>query len=483
VTDRDATDDAGWTLNLAVFRVVFLGLVCLPAAWTVFRWTERVMPDIALEAWHPISLFALVPLDILSDPSLARTLALVEVALVALGLLGVATRWTLGLAAALGVYTFGLPQNLGKVTHIMHVTWLLALLAASPCAEALTLRHALSLVRGRAFFVRASPHALTALRLAWVLLGLVYLGPGIAKLHAALLDGWLDADNLRRILQRGIIHHELYAGGTRSAAAAAAELPSALLSLGGALVIALEIGLIAAVQVRPLRLLAAAAGVSFHVMNGVILQIWFLSLVPVFAALVDWSALLERARSARGGMRDRDTRPGPAQEGPAPRPAALLVVGALLVAAEACATGLQLGTRFADGEGPTATARPWRDWRWPFDCYPTFAGRREAELVCWQVRLVRGDGVEVALEPATYRRAFAAASIAASSMGAAAAEPDPERRRTRWRGIVESLLPRVPEALRAEAVEARVYELRFDAGRPRPGPLSERLACTLPVGP
>src|SRR5271155_5510398 len=38
--DEIATDDLGWTANLAIFRVVFLAVAVLPFAYAVLQWIE-----------------------------------------------------------------------------------------------------------------------------------------------------------------------------------------------------------------------------------------------------------------------------------------------------------------------------------------------------------------------------------------------------------------------------------------------------------
>lgn len=72
--DTLATDDRGWAFNLAVFRVVSLLGAALHVAWSVVRWTERILPALPPSAWQPVSFYALLPLDFLSNAELARDL-------------------------------------------------------------------------------------------------------------------------------------------------------------------------------------------------------------------------------------------------------------------------------------------------------------------------------------------------------------------------------------------------------------------------
>ena len=46
--DERATDAAGWALNLAIFRIVYLSLGVSPLAIDTWIWTRRALPDLGL---------------------------------------------------------------------------------------------------------------------------------------------------------------------------------------------------------------------------------------------------------------------------------------------------------------------------------------------------------------------------------------------------------------------------------------------------
>src|SRR5262249_50715778 len=95
-------------------------------------------------------------------------------------------------AAVTSLYALGIPQLYGKVDHYHHLVWLALLLAASPCADALSLD-----ARGRLTPPRSVRYGFP-LRVAWLLIGACYLFPGLAKLGEWRI--WLAPHNLRGLL-------------------------------------------------------------------------------------------------------------------------------------------------------------------------------------------------------------------------------------------------------------------------------------------
>ncbi|HVY60265.1 MAG TPA: hypothetical protein VHF22_01375, partial [Planctomycetota bacterium] len=292
--DDESTSARGWAFNLAVFRIALVGGAALPMAWAAMRWAERVLPGVPADAWRPVSFFRWLPAEALQSALLARGAAIALVACLALGFIGLRTRTALGLAAAIAPFALGLSQNQGKIAHDHHLVWFLALLAAGPSGAALSV----DARRGRS---SGDPRdALRTLRFVWLLMGLLFLGPGLAKLQAAISSGWCEAGSLRGLLRESAVLRRHYAAGGEGGAWTE-RLPDAAVVAAGALVIALEVGFVFAVLRRRLRAFAAAAGLSFHMATGFALGIWFAFLLPAYTALVDWSAL-----AGRPGLRRRD---------------------------------------------------------------------------------------------------------------------------------------------------------------------------------
>ncbi|MGH7894088.1 MAG: DCC1-like thiol-disulfide oxidoreductase family protein, partial [Candidatus Binatia bacterium] len=295
--DEVAASDRDWTVDLAVFRLALLAGIVVPFAWRALRWTEGIMPGLPPDAWAPVSFFALLPRSVLANAELAWWLAVADLVLLALALAGVLTRWTLAAATGLSLYVFGLMQNTGKVDHYHHLVWFLALAAVGPSAHFLSVDAIVAAIRGADHGRIDAPvpprAALTTFRCIWMLFGLLYFAPGAAKLTAAFTQGWSSTENLRRIAWSQWFTRGLYQPGFTPPSWVDA-LPSRLFGVGAAAVIAFEVGFVWLVLFRAVRPVLAVAGVVFHVVNGLVLGIWFGFLLPAYAALIDWVGLGRR---------------------------------------------------------------------------------------------------------------------------------------------------------------------------------------------
>lgn len=292
--DEKATDDVGWTANLAIFRIIYLYFAILPQATRILRWTRRTMPLLPAGAWYPISFYLWIPAELLRNSGLAHGLALVDVCLIVLALLGFYTRSTLGLATVLSVYLFGLPQNLGKVDHYHHDVWFMALLAAGPSGEMLSIDAILGAFqradRGSVDPEVSDRAALTTLRYLWLLIGELYLSAGFWKLIAAFDAHWLDFANLQNIIRRRWIVERLYLRQF-SVGFRFDQLPPALIRLAGVGTIAFETSAIGLILFRGSRWLVIVCGLAFHLGNAVVLGIRFKSLMIAYVSMVDWAWL------------------------------------------------------------------------------------------------------------------------------------------------------------------------------------------------
>ena len=145
-----------------------------------------------------------------------------------------------------GLYVFGLSQLSGAVIHDMHLFWFSALLAVSPCGDALSLHRWL-----RGGGLRGQPHAAmpaalvygVPLQCARVLLGIVYFFPGFWKLKTSGL-AWIFSDNLRNQ-----IYWKWYQLGAEPPALRVDQLPW-LLQLAALAVVVFELSFIALVWSR-----------------------------------------------------------------------------------------------------------------------------------------------------------------------------------------------------------------------------------------
>ena len=439
-------------MNLAIFRVVLLGLGALPFAWRTLQWTEHALPGLPRDAWRPVSFYAYLPLDVLADARLARWLVLADLAMIALALVGVFTRWTCAAAAILSLYVFGLAQNQGKVDHCHHLVWFMALVAAGPSDRFLSVDALVAAIR-RSDRMVSSAAALTTLRCVWILFGLLYLGPGMAKLASAITDGWASEANLRRIVWLQWLWRILYQPDFVPWRWVDAT-PAWVVVGSGLAVIAFESSFIVLVLIRRARPWLAAAGILFHAVNGFVLGIWFAFLIPAYVALIDWVAL-GRAFARR---RSPDERTGVASGR-----RTVLAVGGALIAAQLVATVMRTSSR-------ASSIGSW----WPFDSYPTFSRPRSAQAIVWEARAVLRSGAQHPLSPHAWARAFGSPGRCRRATADILDIGDPTRRRTRSQAAVERLWRHEAIEVRSQGIAVAVYEVHYALG-PTPQVASERL--------
>jgi hypothetical protein len=465
-----------------------------------------VLPGLPREVWAPISFYRYLPFDLVASPAVASALAVVDVGLIGLGILGVRTRASLGLAAVVSLYVFGLPQNQGKVDHVHHLVWFIALLALGPSGRVLSVDALVPRARHRSPRAEPAPSALFTLRAAWLLLGLVYLAPGLAKLEQEVTAGW-TGDNLRRIFWHEWFYRRLYDPGFRMPPRVD-TLPWPAVELLGLAVIAFEVAFVGLVLFRPARPLLAVAGLAFHAGNGVLLNIWFRHLVPAYVCLVDWTALgrsaarwmrrspLPLVAAAGAGLGHWLAAPTAREAGatgahpgePAPVPASLRLGAALLVLSQLAVSGLvvahDVAARALPRDHPVARSlaaitaeRP----VWPFDAYPPFTGRAPTHVELWEARTVVADGREVSISPRAYQRALGSTARSGIVARAIRDERDPDRHRARSLDLARLLWGHEPDAVRQATVAIRIYHARYTTDPSERGPLDRRLIHTFPL--
>lgn len=270
-----------------------------------------------------------------------------------LGLLGVRARLGFALAAVCALYLLGLPHTAGVGLHNHHLVWFAALLASSPCADALAW--------GRSGRPPPSARHGVPLRAAWLILGAIYLWPGVWKLAAVGFD-WAAAENLRRHL------HWKWAQSWDFEPLFRLDRMPALLTVGGWGVLLFELSAPLLMLFRRTRGWALAGGLLFHGFTAALFDIRFGSLWPCLAVLVPWHRWLPPTTEVSA-------------EGPGGRSS---LRGVLVLAASAALVG---AVWIAGARGETRG--------WPFACYPTFANLARPTM---PTLLVEVDGRPIRLE-------------------------------------------------------------------------------------
>jgi len=242
----------------------------------------------------------------------------------------------------LGQNGLGLAPIHGTLPHNQHLVWLLALLAASPSADVLSIDAWRKTRKGHSPISLSSPPTLahsTAMLTAWLLMAIVFFFPGFWKVRTSGLE-WISGDNLRLLMywkwfQNSKIPFFRIDHYPRLCQALAAMAVLFEWTLGPLLLF------------RRTRPLAVAGLLSFHAFTHVFLHIRYPSLWMCYVMFIDWRAVSRFVQEKP----DPDTSARNAKKS---SPLPILLVGSFLLAGSFAfgALGIQRG--------------------WPFACYPTF---------------------------------------------------------------------------------------------------------------
>jgi hypothetical protein len=335
---------------LAVFRLALFGSILfsllvindpLPGEG---EWFAGLPPELIITPTgirFVLNRLGLEPATLL-DPAAVRVASRVFLASCVTGLVGLFSRTSAGVAALSGVYALGAAQFYGKVDHYHHWIWFAALLAVTPCGDALSFD---SIIRRHPVPSSAACYALP-LRFVWLLMGLLYFFAGFWKLwdcgHA-----WFSSDNLANMMRSSWLEN-----GLKQPYPLFLHYP-ALYKTGGLLTIVFEMSFILLVFLPRWRWLAPVGGILFHLSTWASVGIFFWDLLILYAAFVDWAILFRVRPGASTSMKHS-------------------VVPCVLVGAALAMRKLLFGIR-KETSG------------WPLACYPTFAyfcGPERIDLVC-----------------------------------------------------------------------------------------------------
>lgn len=275
--------------SLAVFRVVLFVVVL---RMTLTLW-PRVVAYAALPRtsvvppWKLRRVLSVTPFS----PGLARAAGVVLVIACVCGILGLFARSAAAVAVVTGIYFLGIPGFFGKVDHGAHVLWFAALLAVSPCADVLSVDGARRAWRradtGAVDPPPPSRHYGLPLRLVWLLIGAIYLFPGIAKVRSLPGIDWAWSDNLANIAFAKWLENDRL-----PAFASFVESNPGVLRVVAVGALVFEIGFVVALFWRTSRVAFVAAGLTFHVMARYVLLIDFWPLYWLYVVFVPWEAVL-----------------------------------------------------------------------------------------------------------------------------------------------------------------------------------------------
>ena len=273
-------------VNLALFRIVVFWRIFLEVELSTILTFSRMPPALQVAPWGAGTILRHIPIN----ERLAAVGAVLTVVFSLTGLIGLYARSSALLCLIFGFYALGIPQFYGKVDHYNHLLWFAALLSVSPCGDVLGC-DAVSAARKRAARGITDPpapsqvHALP-LRFAMLLLGLIYLFPGLWKLWESGFD-WVSGANLKYQL------HWFWTWSYNGAWLPAFRIDNhpVLCALGAAGTIVFELSFMVLIFFPTLRMLAAVEGVLFHTMTEKFMLISFMSLRQSYVVLFDWARI------------------------------------------------------------------------------------------------------------------------------------------------------------------------------------------------
>lgn len=330
----------GSPLDLAVLRIIVPAVVLeTPEFRDIVEYGSVAGPLRVVPLGFETILLFLPP-----TPQLALLIKFILGISCVMSIFGCWTRISLIVAAIAAFYGLGLAQIQGTVTHNHHLVWLLALLAASPCADVLSWDSWRKTRQGSApasiFAPPTRAHSL-AMSIAWAQIAVVFFFPGLWKV---IIGGWawMSTENLRLHM-----YWKWYQFG---------ELPfvridayPSLCQVLSVLAVLFELSFGPLVFFRKTRPLAMIGLAGFHLFTRYFLFIRYPSLWMCYVMFIDWRAVVRYVQDKPVEL-EPDTRPDATLTQLVP----IWIVGAFLLGGSILfgARDIQRG--------------------WPFACYPTF---------------------------------------------------------------------------------------------------------------
>jgi predicted DCC family thiol-disulfide oxidoreductase YuxK/uncharacterized membrane protein YphA (DoxX/SURF4 family) len=285
--------------NLAVFRIAFFTgvgvLLLLEYEVGPVRELARLPRELVTAPQGFGGIADSVPLSP-TLVSVSYVAALVCCFLAAIGLFTRTACWGFVLSLA---YYLTVPQLFGKVDHYHHILWLGLIFAVSRSGDALSIDSVRQAWRRRPGEETAAPprglQYSLPLRFTWLLMGVIYLFPGLYKYK---VDGlkWLDPSTLEFWM-----YSKWYELDGWRPLIRVDEVP-ALLTAGAAFTLVFECAFLCLVIFPRARPFLAVAGLGFHNSTNLLMRIPFYSLQVLYVSLIDWEKLSARVFGRRGRL-------------------------------------------------------------------------------------------------------------------------------------------------------------------------------------
>lgn len=284
---REFFQETGDPINLAVFRIIFyLALFSAYLSTPSAIWFSRLPSELIIP---PQGLGWLLP-HLPIDETTVRVASIAFIVFCCTGLLGYFSRISSFLVLILGFYVLGVPQFYGKIDHCHHFLWFAAILAVSRCGDVLSIDAVIGAWKKGKYsgrFDSPEPSQMYALplRFVWLLIGVIYLFPGLWKLHNPGFQ-WIFSDNLKYHLYSKWIELDHWRPIFRL------DQYPILCQLGALWTVTFEVSFVVMIFFRKLRPPLALAGIIFHESARTFMRISFFHLYIFYTTLFDWASIL-----------------------------------------------------------------------------------------------------------------------------------------------------------------------------------------------
>ena len=278
-------------LNLGVCRLLFFGLLFQHVTFQsrpVYHWASIPAGFI-----RPVWLFEKLNLQVASPSVLLGVEIAWKVSLL-LSCVGLFTRVSTLVAAALTLYMIGVPYNYGKVDHMTAIlVFTTGILALSRCGDAVSLDR---LIRRRRdpSPVPPSGEYRWPVRMVWVLMSVLFFNAGMAKVIRGGLP-WVTSDNFAVLL---VQRHYMTSTPALDWGLWIAKHPLLFKSFAAGSILA-ELFLFLALFSRRLRRVLPWALLAMQVGIGLLMRVWFTPYMYVYLFWVPWNKVIARLTAAR----------------------------------------------------------------------------------------------------------------------------------------------------------------------------------------
>lgn len=287
LTIRSFFNEVDSPVNLAFFRIIFFGFLVVTLNGKQQLWFSQFPKELQFAPMGMVWLLPHLPINFVVT---SVFLALFKL-FCFLTMIGWLSRFSAVMAVLTGFYVLGIPQFYGSVSHNHHLFWLLAVFAASRCADVLSID---AVIKN---FEKADRNENTAmpapsrmyalsLRFIWILIGLCYFFPGFWKLWNS-GTSWILGNNLRDHMYLDWIGFDYWLPVLRI------DQWPLVCRLSGAGVILFELGFLCFIIFPRWRYFAFCAGLLFHSMTTLLMNISFYALQICYASFLKWDVIFK----------------------------------------------------------------------------------------------------------------------------------------------------------------------------------------------